>query len=136
VPTGQTLTAPRNPHKAGFVLESRRLVSDLHRASHPMPPRLGHHHTGTKEGMAGRPQRTLRSLRQNLRPNPRRTGLDESVFHAVRLPYPATTHAGEHTCQPREWHWQSVGAPLKRSARAPLRVLPLLKLWKCFEHDR
>jgi hypothetical protein len=56
VPTGQTLTAPRNPHKAGSVLESRRLVSDLHRASHRMPPRLGAHHSGAKEGMAGRPR--------------------------------------------------------------------------------
>jgi hypothetical protein len=34
---------------------------------------------------------------KNLRPNPRRAGLDESVVHVVRLPYPATTHAGEHT---------------------------------------
>jgi hypothetical protein len=26
----------------------------------------------------------------------------------------ATTHAGEHTAQPREWHRSSIAAPLKR----------------------
>src|ERR1700730_17054293 len=40
-----------------------------------MPAGLGHHDTGTQSGVAARPQGVVLSIRQDLRPDPRRTGL-------------------------------------------------------------
>src|SRR6266436_4367804 len=97
-----------------------------------MPPRLGHHHARTKSRLAARPQRPLLPLRQNLRPNPRRTGLggrhsfdshplkhkrrvSQKFSRSVHLP--PSAHRS-----PR--NRSSSASPRTRSVHGPLKAVP------------
>ena len=64
----QRLLVFRSPH-------SRRSPPGPTRRHEEMPAGLGYHDARTQSGVAARPQGTLLSVRQNVRPNARRAGL-------------------------------------------------------------